>query len=153
LHEIQRLGLELKFVDEALNRKRAQKGDETARRKVAGRMNPVTTETRGQGKGLPRQDLLALVAAVGHPVKPGELREILASKGIERNVESIRTALKRLLADGELNRTEGLRYYVPGSNGNGSSSPVEAPLPLGTLDFGASRLTGLDESELTDSDG
>lgn len=148
LNEIQRLGLELKFVDEALNRKRAQAGDTTARRRIAGRMNPVTTETRGgQGKGLPRQDLLAYVAEIGHPVKPAEVRDFLATKGVERNVESVRTGLIRLYKDGELIRTEDLRYAVPVGNGNGATSQAEAPQPAGTLDFGTLGVSAPDESE------
>src|SRR5436190_8304845 len=71
--EIQRLALKQRMIQDVLT-DRAQR---EAAKPVANR-----ERARGQFNGLSRDDLLAHIAEVGRPVKPAEMQEILASKGI-----------------------------------------------------------------------
>ncbi len=97
--EIERLGVELRLVDEALTRKRS----------------------RGRS-----DEALAHIKEIGHPVKPPEVREVLVTKGIVRKVEAVRTAMTRLVSDGLLERTHDGRFAVP--NGNGARVEAGHPL-------------------------
>jgi hypothetical protein len=82
--EAERLTVELRLVDDALARKRSG--------------SPANDEK------LTRTDLLAHVAEVGRPVRPGEMQAILAGKGIVRTPEAVRVSLNRLVKDGKLVR-------------------------------------------------
>lgn len=120
LSEIQRLGLELRLVEDALNRK--------GRNRVASAVAAIgndrpalkTPNAAATNGGLSRADLLGYVREIGHPTTPAEVRDFLASKGIVRRIEAIRVALSRLLKAGALVRTEEGKYAVPSSNGDGA---------------------------------
>jgi hypothetical protein len=96
--EIGRLTVELRMVDEALTRKHSG---------IAGADEKLT-----------RTDLLAHVAATGRPVKPAEMQQILAAKGIVRTPEAVRVSLTRLVKDGKLVRTEDGLFAVLGRTGS-----------------------------------
>jgi hypothetical protein len=120
LAEIERLGVELKMVDEALRRRdrsRPNGGDD----------KPATS--RRISKQLTRKQLHGYVVEVGHPVRAPEMREVLASKGIVRSTESIRNHLMRLVGDGALTKQPDGTFAVPSSNGGGAK--VEAGVHSG----------------------
>jgi hypothetical protein len=119
--EQHRLNLELRLVDEALERKRA--------RSAEGRSSPKRNVR--QSDGLARGELLVHVANMNrHIVKAAEVKSYLATQGIERSVQAVRNGLVRLAGDGALTQTpEG--FAVPSANGGGSKSETEKPAGTG----------------------
>jgi hypothetical protein len=121
--EIQRLGLELKLVDEALNRKRSR-----ARDAVPVARTPQVKSGKGHAHdGLPRSELLVYVTEMKRPVKPSQVRDHLATKGIVRRVEAVRNGLIRLERDGTLTRLPDGRFAVPSKNGDGLEVKTDSP--------------------------
>lgn len=131
--EIERLRLELRFVEDAIGKKR--RGKSEAARAVLPGMAPSPRDRTGQFDGLPRAELLAYVTEMGRPVKAPDVRRHLAEKGINRNLEAVRVALNRLQRSGVLIRDADGRYVVPSKNGTRHDSKPEAQLPAGTLGF------------------
>jgi hypothetical protein len=113
--EIDKLNDELRHVDAAMESKRSEM--------VAPQERTAKKRTNG---GLPRSELLKHVADIGRPVKPPEMRDALAAKGIDRTVEAVRISLARLQRDGSLVRDADGSFAVPRSNGNGNGAKVEA---------------------------
>jgi hypothetical protein len=125
--EMDRLRTELKLVDEALSRKRKPREDASQPRPQS-EVIAARVSRDGRFDGLPRDELLALVAEFGSPVKPAEMREFLMGKGIVRKTEAVRVAMNRLVQAGRLTRSAEGRFAVPNSNGNGAHSETEPPL-------------------------
>lgn len=117
--EINRLGIELKFVDDALAKKRSRSGRSDAQVRPANGGRPVD--------GLPRSQLLQYVVEVGHPVTVADMRAVLAGKGIVRRAEAIRNSLVRLETDGKLVRTPDRKFAVA-LRGDGAKVEAEHPL-------------------------
>ena len=144
--EINRLGTELKIVDDALNRKRREKL--VAAREKPVRADLVVTNETGvtsvievkksapngsaatQFKGLSREDLLAYVVEIARPVSAPDVQRYLVSKGIVRNREAVRVSLTRLVRDGSLVRRNGL-YSVPSQDRDGDKVEAGEPLSAG----------------------
>lgn len=125
--EINRLGTELKLVDEALVRKKFRVRDE-APRPGAAAGNSGAGKGGKRFEGLPRSEVLTVVAAMGRPVRAAEVRDELMTKGVVRRAEAIRNALIRLERDGSLFRTaEGL-FAVRSQNGDSVEVEAEAPV-------------------------
>lgn len=118
VHEIERLGGELKIVRSALARKaREREGTTTAGPK----------RKPSNGEGLSRGDLLAHVIRMNRDAfRPADVRDYLTTQGIVRRVEAVRNSLVRLVDDGHLERTADGSFAVPVSSGNGAR--VEAGL-------------------------
>lgn len=120
LTEINRLGLELRLVEDALNRKGRSRVAQAAAGISSGKSTvAVKTAAAPTNGGLARDDLLGYVREIGHPTTPTEVRDVLAAKGIVRRIEAIRVALSRLQKAGGLVRDEEGKYAVPSSNGDG----------------------------------
>jgi hypothetical protein len=128
--EINRLGIELRMVDDAIAKKTRGKAEKRAAvdRGTASETNG-RTESSGQFEGLPRRDVLAHVVEMKRPsVRPQDVQQHLAAKGIVRTVEAIRVALTRLAADGALVRTADKGFAVPSGNGDGPQNDPAYPL-------------------------
>ncbi|MHB8651341.1 MAG: hypothetical protein ACYDBR_14390 [Gaiellaceae bacterium] len=130
VEQIERLGLELRLIDDALSKKRPQRVREddgsVAIQRVAKRNGARVAG--GQFEGLSRLDLLGYVSEMKRPVRPPEVRDFLVTKGIVRTSEAIRVALLRLHKSGMLDRLQDGTFVVPETNGNGAR--VEAGHPL-----------------------
>src|SRR5437773_42742 len=81
-----RLGLELRFIDAALAEKAERRKDQDAA--DSNKAHPARTPGRFQG--MSRDELLRYIVAVGRPVNPKEMQEILASSGINKRIEAVR---------------------------------------------------------------
>lgn len=115
--EIQRLGTELRFLEDALTRKQGAK----ARAEV-----PVHTQANGRAGHLPRSDLFAYVVEYGKPVKTQPMTAFLSTKGIVRSPQAVRNGLVRLEKDGKLVMTDD-GYVVAKKQGGGSKSEAGSP--------------------------
>jgi hypothetical protein len=131
--ERDRLGTELKLVDEALARKQRGKQPRTDEQRKPKPSNGGAAKSPADGRfeGLSRDALYEYVAEYGQPVKAPEMRDYLATKGIVRNVEAVRVALVRLTRDKRLTRYPDGRFAVP--NGNGASPHSGRPASSGEL--------------------
>jgi len=119
--EIDRLSIELRLVEDAIERKR-QRND--------ARPKPVPTPGEvGRFDGLPREALLTYVEMMNHPsVSPAEVRQYLIDGfGIERSVEAIRNGLVRLQGDGSLIRLPDKRFALPENRNGGAEIEAEPP--------------------------
>lgn len=127
--EINRLGIELRLIEDAIAKKTKAKTQDTAQ---AGRRgeNGRSAERAQTGtfKGLSRGDLLEHMRAVRRPVKPAEMQPILAEKGIAKNVEALRTAMHRLAKDGKLRRLDDGRFEPTGSSNGAEGAEAGDPL-------------------------
>ncbi len=125
--ELARLGDELKVVQQAIARKASAANSNgvapiAPRKKAVGNTGPT-----GRFEGLSRQDLLRHAEQMNRPVfRAPDLQQYLATKGIDRRVEAIRTGLGRLAKDGLLVRTPDGAFAVHPANGDGHGTKVEA---------------------------
>lgn len=145
ISEMDRLRTELRFVDDALSKKRKPREAAPVDRPAESRKEqpkPRRVSQSGQFEGLPRDELLRYVKEYGQPVSAPEMREYLTTKGIVRKTEAVRIALARLVRDGRLTRIETGKFAVPSTNGNGASPKAERPASSGELPgFEAAGLT------------
>jgi hypothetical protein len=118
LSEIERLGLELRVVDEVLTRKRGAKATVAA---------PKPSHTNGRANELSRGELYAFVVEFGKPAKPTPLAQFISTKGVPRRPEAVRNGLMRLVKDKKLVRLRDGSYAVPGKNGDGAKSEAGSP--------------------------
>ena len=68
----------------------------------------------GRYTGVSRETLVATVREVGRPVTPAALCEILVERGHTANPDSVRTALRRAVERGELERLDDRSYVAAG---------------------------------------
>jgi hypothetical protein len=120
--QIEKLQGELAMVEEVIEEKRSEAP--TVRREA--------DSNGGKFEGLPRSELLKHVREVGRPVKPAEMRDALAAKGIDRRVEAVRNGLMRLVKDGDVKRTRDGKFVV--KNGGGAQSETDSPSRESNLD-------------------
>lgn len=113
-NKIDGLAGELRMVEAALTRKRPKvRAEPTA---------AATTTPKGRNGQLSRGELYQYLIEVGRPVRPAEMRDFLAEKGILRRPEAIRNSLVRLEADGKLKRNSDGRFGVAGTGGDGAET-------------------------------
>ena len=120
--KLDRLRLELPIVQDALDELPEEKRPRSSTSKRSG---------AGQFRGLKRGDLFRYVQAAGKPVKPAEMRDALAARGIEMKVEAVRTGMLRLERDGRLSRDSEGRFSPSSQNGqeNGTGESLLTTAP------------------------
>jgi hypothetical protein len=117
--EINRLGGELKLVDDALAKKRSRSSA------AATRSSPAEGSNGASREGLPRTELFEYVTEMGKPAKAAQVRDFLLAKGIVRRVEAVRNGLVRLERDGALIRTPDGEFAVAPEWRGGAESETE----------------------------
>jgi hypothetical protein len=101
------------MVDEALARKRRLNLTPRPNEEAGGSENGKSSRF----EGLKRDDLFRYIAEVDKPVKPAEMQQVLAEKGIQRTTEAVRNSMTRLVRDGKLIRYADGRFGVHPANG------------------------------------
>lgn len=123
--DLSRIQVELRQIEEALSRRGRRGGKRLGRPPLGDNVTSVT-----------RQELLAFVGELGHPVTPAEVIRAYSDRGVTVSANSIRNSLHRLLElDHLLVRLDNGRYAVRGAvNGSGADAQPQSQEIQPTLD-------------------